>query len=81
VREKIYNRIFDLLENSYYVPKGNISESAVYDSLELDSLVLLEISVILNKEFYLNIKDGDLLPTMKIGESINVILQKEDCAT
>ncbi|TFH90264.1 phosphopantetheine-binding protein [Vibrio ouci] len=75
MKKDIYKRIADLLENSYHIVDSDISESAVYDDLELDSLVLLELSVILNKEFQLRIQHGQLEPSMTIGESIDVMLQ------
>ncbi|PHM30072.1 acyl carrier protein [Xenorhabdus innexi] len=70
----IFERIKSLLIGKYYVSVDNVTQDAIYEDLELDSLTLLEISVILEKEFNLIIPDGILSSEMSIDESIDTIL-------
>ena len=74
MENKIFNRIKELLVEKYYVPSDKVTADVVYDDLELDSLVLLEISVTLEKEFSLKIPDGLVESEMTIGNSVSVIL-------
>lgn len=75
MEEKIFNRIKELLVDKYYVTAEKVTGSVVYDDLELDSLVLLEISVTLEKEFGLKISDGLVSSEMTIEHSVKTILE------
>ncbi|KAA0015597.1 acyl carrier protein [Salinicola corii] len=71
----IFSRIKELLVDKYYVPAEKVTDSVVYDDLGLDSLVLLEISVTLEKEFGLKIPDGIVSSEMAIEYSVKSILR------
>ncbi|MBD2784463.1 hypothetical protein ID858_12235 [Xenorhabdus sp. DI] len=81
MKDKIFNRIKTLLTDKYYVPAEKVFHNIIYDDLELDSLVLLEISVLLEKEFSLSIPDGLVSSSMSIEESINTILKNNTNVT
>ncbi|CDH01954.1 phosphopantetheine-binding protein [Xenorhabdus bovienii] len=70
----IFDRIKSLLTDKYYVSVDEITKNVIYDDLDLDSLTLLEISVVLEKEFNLSIPDGLIFSDMSIEASINKIL-------
>ncbi|MDC9615231.1 phosphopantetheine-binding protein [Xenorhabdus khoisanae] len=74
MKDMIFDRIKSLLTDKYYVSVDKITENVIYDDLELDSLTLLEISVVLEKEFNLSIPDGLISSDMSIEASINKIL-------
>ncbi|KLU14337.1 MULTISPECIES: acyl carrier protein [Xenorhabdus] len=74
MKDMIFERIKSLLTDKYYVSVDKITENVIYDDLELDSLTLLEISVVLEKEFNLSIPDGLISSDMSIEVSINKIL-------
>ncbi|WFQ79404.1 phosphopantetheine-binding protein [Xenorhabdus sp. SF857] len=74
MKDMIFERIKSLLTDKYYVSVDKITENVIYDDLELDSLTLLEISVVLEKEFNLSIPDGLISSDMSIEASINKIL-------
>ncbi|KAF6666040.1 acyl carrier protein [Pantoea sp. EKM103V] len=74
MEDKIFSRIKEMLVDKYYVPYQKVTAEVAYDDLELDSLVLLEISVALEKEFDLKIPDGLVESEMSIGHSVSVIL-------
>ncbi|MDC9591578.1 acyl carrier protein [Xenorhabdus sp. XENO-10] len=72
MKDIIFDRIKSLLTDKYYVSVDEITKNVIYD--ELDSLTLLEISVVLEKEFNLSIPDGLISSDMSIEVSINKIL-------
>ncbi|MDE9518923.1 acyl carrier protein [Xenorhabdus bovienii] len=74
MKDIIFDRIKSLLTDKYYVSVDEITKNIIYDDLELDSLTLLEISVVLEKEFNLSIPDGLIFSDMSIEASINKIL-------
>ncbi|MBE8597632.1 acyl carrier protein [Xenorhabdus sp. BG5] len=74
MKDMIFDRIKSLLTDKYYVSVDKITKNVIYDDLELDSLTLLEISVVLEKEFNLSIPDGLISSDMSIETSINKIL-------
>lgn len=80
MEEKIFSRIKELLVEKYYVPADKVIGNVVYDDLELDSLVLLEISVTLEKEFGLKIPDGLVESEMTIKHSVNIIISNNSDA-
>ncbi|MBD2801579.1 acyl carrier protein [Xenorhabdus sp. M] len=77
----LFDRIKSLLTDKYYVSADNVTQDVIYEDLELDSLTLLEISVILEKEFNLIIPDGLISSEMSIYESIDTILNNNVNAT
>ncbi|REF26397.1 acyl carrier protein [Xenorhabdus cabanillasii] len=77
----LFDRIKSLLTDKYYVSADNVTQDVIYEDLELDSLTLLEISVILEKEFNLIIPDGLISSEMSIDESIDTILNNNVNAT
>ncbi|EOT0791256.1 TPA: acyl carrier protein [Klebsiella pneumoniae] len=78
MKDKVKEKIVDLLVNKYFVDKESVSGSSVYDDLELDSLVLLEISVSLEKDFDLTIPDGLVTSEMTIDQSVAKIVESNE---
>lgn len=78
MKDKVKEKIVDLLVNKYFVDNESVSGSSVYDDLELDSLVLLEISVSLEKDFDLTIPDGLVTSDMTIDQSVAKIVESNE---
>jgi acyl carrier protein len=75
MKAKIEESIIQTLIDKYQVPEEAVSGDSVYDNLGLDSLVLLEISVALEKQFKLEIPDGVLQPEHSISKSVDAIAE------
>jgi acyl carrier protein len=57
-----------------------IQADTTFESLEIDSLVLIEISVILERRFGVRIRDDELESTQTIGEAAAVVDAKRVAA-
>lgn len=75
MKDELMSRIYTLLTERYYVPTDKMTELTIYDHLDLDSLVLLEISVTLAKEFSISVPDGLVTSEMTIEQSVNEMIK------
>lgn len=69
MRDDVNNFIINVLINNYYVNEEAINVNTVYEDLALDSLVLLEIIAMVEKQFSIKVPMGLISPEMTIAES------------
>ncbi|SHF55270.1 acyl carrier protein [Vibrio gazogenes] len=74
MKSKIFERIRELLVDKYYVPYDDVKIDTVYEHLDIDSLTLLEIFVILDKEYKLTSSNSNISDEITIGQSIDNLL-------
>ncbi|KPC62744.1 acyl carrier protein [Streptomyces chattanoogensis] len=71
-----YERIAGLLTEHLGVPEDIIRPDATLTDLELDSLSIVELSVIIQEEFGVELSEEDLKPTL--GEFCRIVEQRRD---
>ena len=76
MKNEITDFIINTLVEKYYVSSDLINGNSVYDELALDSLVLLEITAMIEKKFNVNIPIGVITSEMTIAKSAANILRK-----
>lgn len=63
----IETRISALLTGRFKVKESAVSADATLGNLSLDSLVLIEFALVLDKEFSVEFADGELTEDMSVG--------------
>ncbi|MGW2252571.1 acyl carrier protein [Kitasatospora sp. NPDC001660] len=65
--------IIEILTTKYQVPAEEVSPEVAFDELSVDSLTLLEMSLILEKRLGIAIKEGVLDAGQTVGEAAETI--------
>jgi acyl carrier protein len=73
---QVQSRIGGLLVDTLRVPGGAIGPDATFVSLGIDSLILVELALLLSDEFAVPIADGELQPEMTIGAVAELVLAR-----
>jgi acyl carrier protein len=69
-------RLVNLLSEQVGVDEDGLRAEATFDELELDSLVLIEFSLILKKEFGVVLEDGELTPDLTVQRTAKLLETK-----
>ena len=72
----VEDRIADLLVTNLRVPADTITTDATFESLGIDSLILVELALMLGDEFGVEIHDGELIPGMTIGTVATLVTER-----
>jgi acyl carrier protein len=72
----IEDRIADVLAGHFKVDRDAIDSDVTFVTLKFDSLVLIELGLILDKEFGIAIDDGELSDDMTIKDAADLIAAK-----
>ncbi len=70
--EKVQQVVFDALE-SFGAEPTNITREATFESLDVDSLDLAELSQIAEEEFGVPLKGDDVKNIKTVGQAIDLI--------
>ncbi|MFG2919332.1 acyl carrier protein [Kitasatospora sp. NPDC048298] len=65
--------IIEILTTKYQVPAEEVSPEVAFDELAVDSLTLLEMSLILEKRLGVAIQEGALEAGQTVGEAAEMI--------
>ncbi|MQS34639.1 acyl carrier protein [Streptomyces katsurahamanus] len=76
LKEQLVTLLTDTLE-----VKGDITPETPFTELELDSLVLLEFSVLLGQHYSVEIPEEDLLDAGDVAAVASLVLARQDSAT
>lgn len=74
--QPVHSRISGLLVGTLRVPAEAISADTTFASLGIDSLILVELALLLSDEFAVPITDGELLPEMTIGAAAELVTER-----
>ncbi|MYR03356.1 MULTISPECIES: phosphopantetheine-binding protein [unclassified Streptomyces] len=72
--------IIDILTGKFEVPSEEVTPGTVLEDVEVDSLALLELSLILEKRLGISIDEGTLRSTQTVEEAADVIACLDDTA-
>jgi len=78
-REHVLETIREQLK-SFEVKPEDVSPDVSYDSLGLDSLDLVELSVRIEDVYGIDIEEDDLKDVWKIDDAIDVVMKKLEAA-
>jgi acyl carrier protein len=74
-KEQIEQRVTDALVE-FGEERENITPSARFEDLEVDSLDLVELAQIVEEEYGVEIKDSDLENVQTVGDVVEMIAQR-----
>jgi acyl carrier protein len=76
MREAITNRIIAIIGEKYAPDDVGLDATTDFESLDFDSLVLVELAVILTREFGVQGGDDELAATATIGAAAGLVAGK-----
>lgn len=66
----------EILSNKLKVSPGSITPEATREDIELDSLAVVELSLLLKSELDLDISDDDLLEAETVGDMVRLMEER-----
>lgn len=72
----VYDRVQQVLVENFGVPEGDVSPSATFEELDLDSLDLVEFALAAEEEFGVRITDEEAEQLETLGEAVKLLEQK-----
>ncbi|GAB2744561.1 acyl carrier protein [Kitasatospora kifunensis] len=70
------DRIQDLLSSQFRVPAAKITHDVTLGELSFDSLVLIELSLVLENQFGIEVGDDELSPELTIDDLVALVSAK-----
>ncbi|GAB1643576.1 acyl carrier protein [Krasilnikovia sp. MM14-A1259] len=72
--------IAQLIGEKFEAPQAEITPDTVLESIEVDSLALIELTLLLQKQFGVTIPSGDVTPDNTVGELAAIVAAAEKTA-
>jgi acyl carrier protein len=74
--DALRTRIADILHTQFQVPLAALGPDASFDGLGFDSLVIVELGLVLENEFGAPVEDGELTSVMTLTEAAELVAGK-----
>ncbi|MFD0206757.1 MULTISPECIES: phosphopantetheine-binding protein [Saccharothrix] len=74
--ESVVDVIREALVEKYGVFGDDVDADVTFENLDVDSLVLVELSVVLERRFGVKLPDGELTPELSLGEAASLVEAK-----
>ncbi|MFC4146070.1 acyl carrier protein [Micromonospora mangrovi] len=72
----IQDRITRTLVEEFRIPPGAITQETSFTDLGFDSLVIVELALVLDQRFGVALKDGELAETMTLAAAADLLAAK-----
>lgn len=72
--EVVEKRVFEAIES--FGPEGEVTREATFESLDVDSLDLVELAQISEEEYGVEIKSEDMKDLSTVGDVIDLIVSR-----
>lgn len=72
---KIRNIVFQLLVESYGINSEELDEGKTFDDLGVDSIVIMDFQVDLERDLEIDIPDGSILPAFNFEALVEYLFQ------
>lgn len=76
MRSMIEERIIKILLDDFKVVYESITSETLFAELGFDSLVLVELALVLDTEFGVALEDGELTDSMTIADAADLLIEK-----
>ncbi|HEX2028528.1 MAG TPA: acyl carrier protein [Nitriliruptorales bacterium] len=77
MNQELYDKVKNILVETFQVPEEDISEDATFESLDLDSLDLVELTMAIEEETGITIEDEEAEEINTVGEAVNKLEEKQ----
>ncbi|MEU7529424.1 phosphopantetheine-binding protein [Saccharothrix sp. NPDC042600] len=74
--QPLLDRLSTVLVEKFGVPRAEIHPAATLVELDLDSLALVELGVVAEKEFGVRFADDEIVPDHTLDEVVRLIVDK-----
>ncbi|MFN2556021.1 MAG: acyl carrier protein [Nitriliruptorales bacterium] len=74
--QNIYANVERILTGTFQVPADEVSPDATFESLELDSLDLVELTLAVEEELGVKIEDEEMEQIRTVRDSVDLIAAK-----
>ncbi|KAB8162282.1 hypothetical protein FH609_024110 [Streptomyces sp. 3MP-14] len=79
-QENLKQQVTTLISEKFGLDQEELLSGATFDELEIDSLIITELSLALRKELGVVLDEGDLKSSFTLDEALTVIRQKAAAA-
>ncbi len=69
-------RLATILTNRFGVPAEDIEPDVTFDDLSVDSLIIVELALIVRKEFGIQVKDTELTSDLTVRQAVELLRAK-----
>ncbi|MFB6859035.1 acyl carrier protein [Streptomyces sp. NPDC058320] len=80
VESSLKHQVSGLISEKFGLDEAELLSGATFDELDIDSLILVELSLILRKEMGIVLVEGELKSSYTLDEAVAVIAAKADQA-
>ncbi|MER0240994.1 phosphopantetheine-binding protein [Streptomyces sp. 796.1] len=74
--QQIKDRVVFLMNEKFGLPEDELLSGAPFEELDIDSLILIELGLLLRKEMGVVLQDGELKASHTLDEAVAVIEAK-----
>ncbi|WEV24262.1 phosphopantetheine-binding protein [Streptomyces sp. 71268] len=74
--QKIRDRVVSLMDEKFGLPAEELLSGASFEDLDIDSLILIELGLLLRKEMGVVLQEGELKSSHTLDEAVAVIEAK-----
>ncbi|HEX8080541.1 MAG TPA: phosphopantetheine-binding protein [Jatrophihabitans sp.] len=72
----LQERITKILLDDFKVQQEHIGQDTAFGDLGFDSLVIVELALVLDTEFGVTLEDGELTDTMTVADAAQLLVAK-----
>jgi acyl carrier protein len=76
MNQDVYKTVEQVLVDTFGVDVENVSPEATFESLELDSLDLVELTLLVEEETGVKIEDDEVEQIRTVGDAVDLIVKK-----
>ncbi|MFB8268748.1 acyl carrier protein [Streptomyces sp. NPDC055955] len=80
IESPLKHQVSGLISDKFGLDEAELLSGATFDELDIDSLILVELSLILRKEMGIVLVEGELKSSFTLDEAVAVIAAKADQA-
>lgn len=78
MEQQLYEQIKTILSETFKVPEDDIRPDATFESLELDSLDLVELMMVIEEELGVRIEDDEAEEIRTVADAVDKLAEKQE---
>ncbi len=78
--QDLYRTVATILTDTFQVPDDEVSPEATFESMQLDSLDLVELTMVVEEETGIRIEDDELEGVETVGDAVALLEKKQGVA-
>lgn len=80
MNQDVYEKIATILTDTFQVPDDEVDPEATFESLQLDSLDLVELTMVVEEQTGVRIEDEELEDVATVGDAVELLAGKPEVA-